>query len=279
MKKKRWLATCSIYYREAVIRKLEAMAREGWQLQELGMFLWTFVPMEPKRMHYAVAYDLDGDAYDPNPPQAAQEKAAICREDGWEPVAYFQGAQIYANAGENPVPLDTDPTVAVEALRWVLRRRLLMPMLYVLLLLFLDGWLLLRNLGQLREIGLVLLAVVILRAFLLIWEAGVYASWVSRAKRAAAQGMFLPVRYLPTPIFDLGAFAVLMVMVVCCVGGAYKGMLFVLVLLCLVAVAALQLLSRVLRNVHTPRSVHLTLVLLLSFFLVWLLYRLIGIKL
>ena len=101
MKKKRWLATCSIYHREAVIRKLEAMAREGWQLQELGMFLWTFVPMEPKRMHYAVAYDLDGDAYDPNPPQAAQEKAAICREDGWEPVAYFKGRR-FTPMPENP---------------------------------------------------------------------------------------------------------------------------------------------------------------------------------
>ena len=227
-------------------------------------------------MHYAVAYDLDGDAYDPSPPQAAQEKAAICREDGWEPVAYLQVAQIYANAGENPVPLDTDPTVAVEALRWVLRRRLLMPMLYVLLLLFLDGWLLLRNLGQLREIGLVLLAVVILRAFLLIWEAGVYASWVSRAKRAAAQGMFLPVRYLPTPIFDLGAFAVLMVMVVCCVGGAFKVMLLSLLLLCAGAAAALRLLSKWLRKVHAPRNVHMVLVILLSFLFVWLLYRLIG---
>ena len=259
MKKKRWLATCSIYHREAVIRKLEAMAREGWQLQELGMFLWTFIPMEPKRMHYAVAYDLDGDAYDPSPPQAAQEKAAICREDGWEPVAYFQGAQIYANAGETPVPLDTDPTVAVEALRWVLRRRLLMPMLYVLWLLILDGWLLIRNREQLHEIGLVLLAVVILRAAMLIWEAGVYAFWVSRAKRAAAQGIFLPLRWLPTPIVNLGAFAVLMVDGgVLSLGGAYKGMLFVAVYCCAsVAVAALQLLSRVLRNVHTPRSVHL----------------------
>ena len=276
MKKKRWLATCSIYHREAVIRKLEAMALEGWRLQELGMFLWTFIPMEPKRMHYAVAYDLDGDAYDPNPPQAAQEKAAICREDGWEPVAYFQGAQIYANAGETPVPLDTDPTVAVEALRWVLRRRLLMPMLYVLLLLFLDGWLLLRNRDQLHEIGLVLLAVVILRAAMLIWEAGVYAFWVSRAKRAAAQGIFLPLRWLPTPIVNLGAFVVLVSILVCFVSNAFKVLLLSLLLLCAGAAMALRLLSKWLRKVHAPRNVHMALVILLSFLFVWLLYRLIG---
>lgn len=276
MKKKYCLAICSIYNQEAVIKKLEAMAQEGWRLQELGMFLWTFVPMEPRRMRYAVSYDLDGDAYDPEPPTAAQEKAAICREDGWEQVTYYQGAQIYANARETPVPLDTDPVVAVEALRWVSRRRLLMPMLYVLWLLILDGWLLTRNMGQLSEIGLVLMAVVILRAVMLVWEAVVYVSWVSRAKRAAAQGMLLPVRWLATPIVNLGAFAALLIVLACCVADAYKGMLLLLLLLCTVAVAALLFLSKWLRRVHAPRSVHLTLVILLSFFLVWLMYRLIG---
>ena len=97
-----------------------------------------------------------------------------------------------------------------------------------------------------------------------------------RAKRAAAQGIFLPLRWLPTPIVNLTAFVVLMSILVCFVSNAFKVMLLSLLLLCAGAAAALRLLSKWLRKVHAPRNVHMVLVILLSFLFVWLLYRLIG---
>ena len=113
-KKRREVNLYSYYDHAGIVRHLEELARQGWQLEHTGSVFWTYRRCEPAELHYAVVYFPKASQFDPEPPPEQRDFWALCKATGWELVSNRYQMQVFCNPAKNPTPIETDPVVQVE---------------------------------------------------------------------------------------------------------------------------------------------------------------------
>lgn len=200
---KRTLVNVSFYDPEAIQRKLEQMAAQGWMIQKAGNLFWTYTKIPPQKLRFAVTYFPGASEFDPKPSEKQLEKEELCAQDGWRLVLRWDAMQIFCTDREDAVPIDTDPVPQVDNIHRTMQKKVLVGQLASALLVL---WSLYLQLSQLwRDPAdylsdasrLFTIPLWLLLLLMTIWELIFYLRWERRAKEAAEHGVFLPVRAHP----------------------------------------------------------------------------------
>ena len=113
---KRRMELFSFYDRTGLERHLARMAQRGWLLCEIGQLFWHYRRIEPKTLRFCVCYFPKATVYDPGPSEGQEEFYSMCAHAGWVLAGASGQLQVFCNEQENPVPIDTDPALEVEAI-------------------------------------------------------------------------------------------------------------------------------------------------------------------
>ena len=199
-KVKRVFTNFSFYDPQTIQKKLEEMAARGWMIRKADNLFWTYERMEPQKLRFAVTYFPGASEFDPRPSEKQLDKEAFCAQDGWELVLRWDAIQIFYTDRENAVPIDTDPVPQVENIHRVMKKKVLFTQLFTAVLIVLQMYL---QYGQLRRDPADYLSssfyIFSLPLWVLLFLAAVHEVWVcfrwhARARRAAEDGIFLPVK-------------------------------------------------------------------------------------
>ena len=122
MKRKRRLEIFAFYDSEGIAAHLNHMAQKGWALQSIGTTFWTYEAIEPENRTYGITFFPDVSAFDTKPTEALQDFIAYCEEAGWHYVTQLSQMQIFYTTNENPIPLETDEALRLEATHKAMKR-------------------------------------------------------------------------------------------------------------------------------------------------------------
>lgn len=123
--KKRRIELFAEYDCTGISRHLEKMAAKGWMIESVSNYsCWTYRQIEPKKVHFAVSYYGNATVYDPQPTEKQEQFYEYCAHTGWELICTKGPIQIFCNEQENPVPLETEPMLEVEAIHAIAKRTL-----------------------------------------------------------------------------------------------------------------------------------------------------------
>lgn len=192
----RW-ESFSFYDRSGIVRRLEAMAAQGWMLEDITPVVWKYRRCPPRRLRFAVTYYPKATIYDPAPSQEQEFFYELCAHDGWELAASSGEMQIFCNDYPAPTPIETDPALEVETIHKLAWRRLLLPWglllivsLYAVIKTGFSFWNapldILASGGSLTAFCAGLLCLPLSAA-----ELWCYLNWESQARQAAQRGVFL----------------------------------------------------------------------------------------
>lgn len=179
---------------EAVAKHLEKMAAKGWLLDSVDNAAYVFRRSEPAAVKYAVTYFPEASVFDPGITEGQETYASYCEAAGWELAAVYGPVQYFRAARENPIPIETDEAVKLDAVRKTMRKTYVLS--YTLLLLIPAVGLPLA-LSRFREdpIGffssahdLALLGLLAAIAFFSVGMLVDYLIWVLRSRRSIARG-------------------------------------------------------------------------------------------
>ncbi len=104
----------SMYDHTGICKHLEDMAAKGWMLEKTGTFFWKYRKCEPKEVHFAINYFPKASEFAPEPTEEQKLMFEYCEQAGWKLVDVVAQMQIFYNAQEHPVPLETDAVTQVE---------------------------------------------------------------------------------------------------------------------------------------------------------------------
>lgn len=200
---KRTLVNVSFYDPEAIQRKLEQMAAQGWMIQKVGNLFWTYTKIPPQKLQFAVTYFPGASEFDPKPSEKQLEKEELCAQDGWRLVLRWDVMQIFCTDREDAVPIDTDPIPQVGNIHRTMQKKVLVSQLVMALsvlgFLYLQLSQLWRDPADYLSDNSRLFTIPLWLMLLLmtIYELVIYFRWGRRAKEAAEHGVFLPVRSHP----------------------------------------------------------------------------------
>ena len=197
---KRCFANFSPFDQSTIETKLEEMAAKGWMIQKLGNLFWTYERKEPQKLHFAVTYFPDASEFDPKPSEGQLTREEFCAQDGWQLAVRWGAMQIFYTSQENPVPIDTDVVTQVDTICRTMKKTMvsnqLVSLAFSIFYLVFQLWDLwhdpvdyLSSTNKLMSFPMWLL-LLILEAYEL-WSC---FRWCRRAKKAAQDGVFLPVR-------------------------------------------------------------------------------------
>ena len=195
--KKHVMEIFSFYDRSGLERRLAAMAEKGWLLEKIGSTLWTYRRTEPQKRTFCVCWFPRASAFDPEPSEEQQTFYDFCEYTGWILAASYGQMQVFYNDRPDPVPIETDPVMEVDAIHRAAKRTSLPSHLVLLALALLSGGLFVSRLlgdpvGVLASAtnlftGVDWIVLIVLEAV----ECGSYFLWHHRAVEAAEQGEFL----------------------------------------------------------------------------------------
>lgn len=201
MRKYKYLiAQFTFYDRTGIQKLLEAQAEKGWLLDKVTNYAWRFRRTEPGRVHFAVTYFPKASAYDPGPTEQQQELHEFCAHSGWVLAGSTAQLQVFYNTAEDPVPIETDPSVELENIHRSAKKNYLPAyfMLFGLAVLQIA-----LQIGQLMSFPLTYLSQDstlfnwLCQTVLLLMcgtELVGYFSWYRKAKAAAENGEFVETR-------------------------------------------------------------------------------------
>ena len=124
--RKREVCSYLLFDYRGVEEHLMKMAARGWRLEKVGTYFWTYRRAEPARVTYAVTYLPDASQFDPDPSEQQASLAELCAAAGWEKAADWGQMQIFVNERPDPVPLETDESVRLEAIRRSMKKDFLL---------------------------------------------------------------------------------------------------------------------------------------------------------
>ena len=107
--KREFLHLYSFYDRTGITAHLEKRAAEGWLLEKMGGYCWTYRRIEPKQLHFAVTYFPKATQFDPRPAEGLATFREFCAEAGWILACDNAQLQIFYNEDPAPIPIETDP--------------------------------------------------------------------------------------------------------------------------------------------------------------------------
>ena len=191
-RQKKWEINLYAYYDHAgIVRHLEDMARQGWQLEKAGSVFWTYRRCKPAELRYAVVYFSKASQFDPEPPAEQREFWELCKATGWELVTNRYQMQIFRNPAPDAIPIETDPVVQVENVRAAMKKGAVRGNWVLLICSCLQTWLQFRT-YSIRDFltqGFALSAVLIwlLLGINAIVELIGYYRWCRKARTAAEE--------------------------------------------------------------------------------------------
>ena len=176
-----------LYDWHGVERRLERQAAKGWRLEKIVSPFWYYRRAKPAQVRYAVTYLPNVGEATPRPDPEAQALDAVCTAAGWEKICDWNGMQIFSNEQPNPLPLETDERLRLQAIHQTLKRQwmglmVLLAVLLFLLLLFCWGG---QASGPTQYIWRAMLCCGVLYP---VSELGLYGLWYLRARRAEGLG-------------------------------------------------------------------------------------------
>ena len=187
----------TFYDKTGIEKHLEKMASEGWLLEKMSAFRWTYRRIEPKKLHFSVSYYATITDFEPEPTEEQQAFNEFCEHSGWKLAASTMQMQVFYNENENPVPIETDPVLEVENIHRSVKKTVLVSYFLMLFLGFVMGASFISTmLGD--PINLLASAT---KLFTGVWcviafayaltELITYFVWRKKAKALAEQGVFL----------------------------------------------------------------------------------------
>lgn len=223
----------SFYDHTGIEQHLEEMAAQGWLLERIGGFTWHYRRTGPKKLAFSVSYFSGASQFDPGPSPEQEAFYDLCAHAGWTLAAASAQMQIFYNEQENPVPIDTDPELEVEAIHRSAKRSWLPSQILLLAVAVING---LMNLFRVVDAPIVTLSSSLILFSCLCWplvilmtgvDMATYLRWRRRALKAAAQGEFLATR--SHPLLQKLALAVVLAGLAWCMAYLRGGMLTVTV--------------------------------------------------
>ena len=190
--KKQEINLYSYYDHAGIVRHLEDMARQGWQLEKAGSVFWIYRRCKPAELRYAVVYFSKASQFDPEPPAEQREFWELCKATGWELVTNRYQMQIFRNPAPDAIPIETDPVVQVENVRAAMKKGSVRGDWWLLAGSLLQLWLQFRSAYTIRDL---LLSTFTLSAILIWLMLGIkavveligYYRWCRKARTAAEE--------------------------------------------------------------------------------------------
>lgn len=198
MQTKRKQMLLQLYDHTGFERKLEAMARKGWKLEQCGTFLgWKFRRIEPKALRYKVVYFPEASEFDPAPGDKQAEFIELCEQSGWEYIDHSAQMLIFCTGYPYATPIETDAMMQVETVHKAMKKSYLPGQIIMLVLSILQ--LVLLSLRLKNELVYMLLydgmlvtyGAYVIMAVLCIHHLGEYFLWRRKALAAAEDGIFV----------------------------------------------------------------------------------------
>ncbi len=212
---KRRMETLSFFDHVGISRHLEKMAAKGWMIEKIVNTGWVYRHIEPKKVHFTVSYYPKASEFDPEPSEEQKMFLDFCEHTGWKLACTSAQLQIFYNENEDPIPIETEPELEVQAIHASAKKSFIPSYLVLLVVAFLNGALWVSNLlGDPIDLlstpsKLLTGFMFLILAILCIVELGCYFRWHSKAKVAAERGEFL--KPISTRTFQRIALAVVIV--------------------------------------------------------------------
>ena len=197
---KRQIVRCAFYDQTAMQKQFEKMASQGWLIDKISSYVWTYRKIEPVSLHITVTYFPNASEFDPGPSESQQMMEEFAARDGWKLLTRWGQIQVFCNESEYPTPIETDPVTQVNTIWRAMKKNLLPSHLMVLALclyqLIFNGYRLFTDMVDFLSMPY-LLSSIPLWVLLLLAEVNELVTcfrWHRKAKPTAENGIFLPVK-------------------------------------------------------------------------------------
>ena len=197
---KRQIVRCAFYDQTAMQQQFEKMASQGWLIEKISGYLWTYHKIEPTDLHITVTYFPNASEFDPGPSESQQMMEEFAARDGWKLLTRWGQIQVFCNESEDPTPIETDPVIQVNTIWRAMKKNLIPSHLMILALclyqLAFNGYRLFTEMVDFLSTPY-LLSSIPLWVLLLLAEINELITcfcWHRKAKPAAENGIFLPVK-------------------------------------------------------------------------------------
>ena len=197
---KRQIVRCAFYDQTAMQKQFEKMASQGWLIEKISGYLWTYRKIEPTDLHITVTYFPNASEFDPGPSESQQMMEEFAARDGWKLLTRWGQIQVFCNESEDPTPIETDPVTQVNTIWRAMKKNLIPSHLMVLALclyqLIFNGYRLFTEMVDFLSTPYLLSSIPLWILLLLaeINELITCFRWHRKAKPAAENGIFLPVK-------------------------------------------------------------------------------------
>ena len=197
---KRQIVRCAFYDQTAMQKQFEKMASEGWLIDKIGAYFWIYRRIEPTNLHITVTYFPNASEFDPGPSESQQMMEEFAARDGWKLLTRWGQIQVFCNESEDPTPIETDPVTQVNTIWRAMKKNLIPSHLMVLALclyqLIFNGYRLFTEMVDFLSTPYLLSSIPLWVLLLLaeINELTTCFRWHRKAKPAAENGIFLPVK-------------------------------------------------------------------------------------
>ena len=131
--KKQW-RIFSFYAYSDMEARFEKMAAEGWMLTKITNQFFYYEKAEPAKVKFTVTYFAKASDFDPEITEEQKDFNDFCAAAGWEYVSGVAQMQVYCNRNENPVPIETDPVVQVNAIHRAMKKNFIPSYILILVL-------------------------------------------------------------------------------------------------------------------------------------------------
>ena len=198
--KKRQFVRCAFYDQTTMQKQFEKMAAQGWLIEKISGYFWTYRKIEPTNLHITVTYFPSASEFDPGPSEKQQMMEEFAARDGWKLLTRWGQIQVFCNEAEDPTPIETDPVTQVNTIWRAMKKNLIPSHLMILALclyqLVFNGYRFFTEMVDFLSTPYLLASIPIWVLLLLaeIIEIITCFRWHRKAKPAADNGIFLPVK-------------------------------------------------------------------------------------
>ena len=197
---KRQIVRCAFYDQTTMQKQFEKMASEGWLIDKISAYFWTYKRIEPTNLHITVTYFPSASEFDPDPSDKQQMMEEFAAKDGWKLLTRWGQIQVFCSESANPTPIETDPVTQVNTIWRAMKKNLIPSHMMILALclyqLIFNGYRLFTEMIDFLSTPYLLASIPIWVLLLLaeIIEIITCFRWHRKAKPAADNGIFLPVK-------------------------------------------------------------------------------------
>ena len=176
------------------------MAAGGWLIEKISAYFWTYRKIEPTNLHITVTYFPSASEFDPEPSDKQQMMEEFAARDGWKLLTRWGQIQVFCNETEDPTPIETDPVAQVNNIYRAMKKNLipshLMGLSLVIYYLIFNGYRYSTDLVEFLSTPYLLasIPVFLLLLFAELNELFTCFRWYRKAKPAAENGIFIPVK-------------------------------------------------------------------------------------